>query len=100
MSSYAGTDHIIKHMNEYNWLSVINTEEILKQANQRKHWVVEKENERQLELDEKKKYNEDLSKKCDANYFFELIRTYITRVDTNTEKKGTFIFNDDNLQEG
>lgn len=87
---------VISKINSIDWLSQINIEEILAGANQRKHWVIEKEENVKKEKEQAEQERKDLLKKYDANYFFGMIRTYITRVNTNTERKGTFIFNDDN----
>lgn len=96
MATYAGQDFINKFMDETDWMTKIDLEKVLKEANQRKHWAVEKENDRiranQQEINERKL----LEEKWDANLFFNVIKQYFIRLNRTPIKEGEFIFNESN----
>ncbi len=96
MATYAGQDFINNYMDNTDWLSQINVEEILKGANQRKHWAVEKEKERLAAIEKEKSDRKALEAKWDANYFFNVIKQYFIRVNRTSTKEGKFIFDDSN----
>lgn len=96
MSVYAGQDFINNFIDTTDWLKQIDVESILKGANQRKHWVVEKEKDRLKSIENEKLQKIELELKWDANYFFNVIKQYFIKINTTSEKKGVFIFNETN----
>ena len=84
-----GENFALEQMKNINWLSRIDYENILKLANERKHWDVDRKNDIAKKIEAEKKEFEELQKKCDANYFFNVIKKYFLR-------NGKFIFDDSN----
>ena len=81
---------IADKIRERDWVSEINVDEVLSGANQRKHWQVEAETKRNAEIEENRRKKEELIKKCDANYFYRMIKDYFISI------HGGFIYNDTN----
>lgn len=92
MAAYAGQDFIDARLKEIDWMSRINVHELLKSANQRKHWAVEKENDRITAITKERKERKELEEKWDANYFFNVIKQYFIRLNRTPEKEGQFVF--------
>jgi hypothetical protein len=81
---------IADKIRERDWMNEIDVAEVLASANQRKHWIVEAENKRNTEIEERRIKREETVKKCDANYFYKMIKNYFRCV------HGEFIYNETN----
>lgn len=83
-------EKIERNMESILWEGEVDLVEVLKGANQRKHWKVEEMESYRKRLQEENDRLEALRKKCDANYFYNLISNYFK---TNY---GKFDFNESN----
>lgn len=83
-------------MVERNWTEDIDIEKLLSEANQRKHWQVEKEQDEQTRREREKAEKINSYKKCDAVYFFNLIKNYFLSLPGNGGKPAKFIHDETN----
>jgi len=76
-----------------NWHSRLDTEKILKEANQRKHWKRDEISIKELKAQIKHESLTRLKKECDANYFYKLIVSHFKNLKGffNTEINKEFI---------
>jgi len=76
MSVYAGQDHILNHIKNTNWISLIDVEKVLSEANLRKSWVEESNALRLAEQEERKNRYTKLQAQHNAAFFWLLIKRY------------------------